>query len=108
MPKVNKLSAVKHKGETLSFQVQQQPYQAGKNKKGKKQCRDCGKGPKKGKGYGNLHIANTISHMLTTVLTIASITLQGLLQRIEVEEPEVSAFGHGPYASFNRAMTLAD
>src|SRR6266545_1760542 len=108
VPKVNKLSAVKRKGDTPSFQQQTKPHGGGKSKKGKKPRGDRGKGPKKGKGYGNLHIANSISRMPPSAHSIATITPQGVLQRIEVEEPETSSFGRGPYASFNNAMSLAD
>ena len=107
-PKAHKISAVKHKGKTPSFPQQAAPRDGRKPKKGKDKRGQRGKGKGKGQGYGNLHFADTISRASSTAHSVATITPQGLLQRIEVEAPETSSFGKGPYPSFNNAMALAD
>ena len=55
-----------------------------------------------------MHFADIISCTPSTAHSITTIMPQGLLQRIEVEAPNTSSFGNGPYPSFNNAMTLAD
>src|SRR5487761_1599392 len=107
-PKVHKISAVKHKGKTPSFPQQAAPHQGSKPQKRKDKRGQHGKGKGKGQGYGNLHFADTISRAPSTAHSVATITPRGLLQRIEVEAPDTSSFGNGPYPSFNNAMALAD
>ena len=107
-PKAHKISAVKHKGKTPSFPQQAAPNQGGRPQKRKDKRGQHGKGKGKGQGYGNLHFTDTISRAPSTAHSVATITPQGLLQRIEVEAPDTSSFGNGPYPSFNHAMRLAD
>src|SRR5487761_747685 len=84
-PKAHKISAIKHKGKTPSFPQQAVPNQGGRPKKQKDQRGYRGKGKGKGQRYGNLHFADTISCAPSTAHSVATITPQGLLQRIEVE-----------------------
>jgi hypothetical protein len=110
--KVSKISSISRKGPTPSFQQQTAPPSHGSisgssKKKGKHGVHRKGKGKVKGQGYGKIYLVSTISLTLQTSHSIATITPQGLLQRIAVEDPKTSSFGNGPYASFNIAMTLA-
>src|SRR5712691_6891054 len=106
---VQKLSNVPRKGKTPSFQEQTAPHSgssaSGSKKKGKRGTRGKGKG--KGKAsWGKVHFVSTASAIPNTAHSIATITPQGLQQRIAVEDPETSSFGTGPFPSFNEAITL--
>ena len=112
---VSKISSVPRKGPTPSFQNQTAPSQhsgsSGSSTFGKKGkvrgAHGKGKGKACGQGYGKVHLVSSISAAPSTSHSVTTITPQGLLQRIAVEEPEASSYGDGPYSSFNEAMTLA-
>ena len=102
----HKLSAVKKYQGPPSFCSQAAPAAGGSSQGKKKKRGSAGKGQKR--KFGAVHFITATSPAAPAAQTIVSLTLRGLVQRLEVSDPLSSSFGQGPWTSFNTAMNTAD
>jgi hypothetical protein len=95
--------------QTVPFQHSDSSGSSSFRKKKEKAHGTCRKEKEKAyrQGFSKVYRVFSVSAAPSTSYTIATIMPQGLVQCIAVEEPETSSYRTSLYASFNKAMTLA-